>query len=248
MGLAFINPCNVSIKLLAVVPIMPLASVTETLERRSSCRAFTDQVVPQEVLDDLLGKAGMSPSGANVQPWQVHVLGPKKRAEMEEVINEKVAQGLFHSKTGESFDFRVYPGEATDELRGRQNACAEVMYGAAGIPREDKMGRMMQAMKNGVFFDAPVGIILTIDPSCVEGQLVDTGIFLQSLMLLAEEEGLSSCPQQFWGLWANTVREVLNINGLVVVGLSLGYGDKNAPINAARQPRLSLNEFVTTYE
>lgn len=227
---------------------MPLVSVTDALQRRYSCRAYTDQAVPEELLENLLRKAGMAPSGANVQPWQVHVLGPKKKAELAKTINEKVTQGLFHPKKGESLDFKIYSTEASDEIKSRQHACAEVMYSAAGIPRKDKMGRMAQAMRNAVFFDAPVGIILTIDPGCVEGQLVDCGIFLQSLMLLADEEGLSSCPQQFWGMWANTVREVLDTDGLVVVGLSLGYEDKDAPINNTRQPRLSPREFVTTYD
>ncbi len=227
---------------------MEVKSVAGALSSRSSSRGYTDKIVPKKILEDLLRKAGRSPSGGNVQPWQVHVLGPEKRSELERAIADKTAQGLFHSKNGESYDFRVYSPELSGELRKRYGACAEVMYGAAKITREDKTGRMLQAMKNGVFFDAPVGIIITVDPTCVEGQLVDCGIFLQSLMLLAEEEGLSTCPQQFWGLWANTIREVLNIDGLVVVGLSLGYRDNDAPINTARQPRLALNEFVTTYE
>jgi nitroreductase len=67
-------------------------SVTETLEQRYSCRAYTGQPVTQKVLEQLLLKAGMSPSGANVQPWQVHVLGPKKRDELTNVINKKVAE------------------------------------------------------------------------------------------------------------------------------------------------------------
>ncbi len=226
---------------------MSITSVSDALRQRHSCRGYIDKEVPQDVLENLIRKAGMSPSGVNLQPWQVHVLGPKKRAELANVINARTAQGLFHSKSGESFDFRVYPTEVKEELWARRTACSEIMYGAAGIAREDKAGRMMQAMKNAVFFDAPVGIIITIDPCSAEGQLVDCGIFLQSLMMLAEEEGLSTCPQQFWGLWANTVREVLGTDGLVVVGLSLGYEDKEAPINSARLPRLALNEFVTSY-
>lgn len=226
---------------------MSIISVSEALRRRHSCRVYTEQEVSQELLESLLRRAGMSPSGVNLQPWQVHVLGPNKRAELASVIGERTAQGLFHSKDGESFDFRVYPKDVKQELWARREACSEIMYGAAGIAREDKVGRMTQAMKNAVFFDAPVGIIITVDPCCAEGQLVDCGIFLQSLMLLAEEEGLSTCPQQFWGLWANTVREVLGTDGLVVVGLSLGYEDESAPINGARLPRLDLSEFVTRY-
>ena len=227
---------------------MTTITVREVLESRRSCRDFTDQIVPSELLKELLRGAAKSPSGANIQPWQVHVLGPRKRSELEDVILEKASQGLFHSTNGESFDFRVYPEKVTDELWARRNASAQVMYEAAGIAREDKAGRMMQAMQNATFFKAPVGIIITIDPCCAEGQLVDCGIFLQSLMLLAEEEGLSTCPQQFWGLWANTVREVLEIESLVVVGLSLGYRNEDAPINRAQQPRLSIEDFVVTYD
>jgi nitroreductase len=223
-------------------------SVSQALSNRSSCRGYTDKAVPHDLLEGLLAKAGRSPSGANIQPWQVHVLGPKKKAELENIVLEKAAQGLFHSTNGESFDFRVYPEKVTDELWARRSGSAQVMYDAAGIPREDKAGRMMQAMKNASFFDAPVGIIITIDPCCAEGQLVDCGIFLQSLMLLAEEAGLSTCPQQFWGLWADTVREVLDTESLVVVGLSLGYRDEDEPINTARQPRLDLEEYVIIYD
>ena len=224
------------------------ASVSYALSNRSSCRGYTDKAVPKELLEEILLKAGRSPSGANIQPWQVHVLGPGKKAELEKVVLEKAAQGLFHPTNGESFDFRVYPEKVTDELWMRRSDSAQVMYDAAGIPREDKQGRLMQAMKSAAFFDAPIGIIITMDPCCAEGQLVDCGIFLQSLMLLAEEAGLSTCPQQFWGLWANTVREVLGTENLVVVGLSLGYRDENAPINNASQSRLDISEFVTFHE
>jgi nitroreductase len=92
-------------------------------------------------------------------------------------------------------------------------------------------------------------MIITVDPCIAEAQLMDCGIFLQTVMLLAEEEGLGSCPQGFWALWPDTVRRVLGIkNELVVVGLAIGYTDSDAIVNTVRQTRLPLDEFVTVYE
>jgi len=40
------------------------------LQRRCSVRAFTDEPVPREIIEDCLRAAGSAPSGANQQPWQ----------------------------------------------------------------------------------------------------------------------------------------------------------------------------------
>lgn len=226
---------------------MTAVSVYEALKNRYSCRAYTDESVSIETLNRLFQRAALSPSGTNFQPWKLHVLTEEKKEELTKVVMERTMEGKFHSKRGESFDFRVYPENATEELWERRVACGERMYETIGIAREDKIGRITQVMKNAEFFGAPVGLILTVDPCVAEGQLMDCGIYMQSLMLLAEEEGLGACPQLFWALWANTVREVLGIDDMVVAGFSLGYPDKDAPINTVRQPRLTPEEYVTYY-
>jgi len=90
---------------------------------------------------------------------------------------------------------------------------------------------------------------MTVDPCIADAQLVDCGILLQTIMLLAEEAGLSSCPQAFWTMWPNTIREVLGLeNELVVVGLAIGYADTQAVVNSVRQPRVEMHDFIVTHD
>ena len=78
------------------------------------------------------------------------------------------------------------------------------------------------------------------------GQWADLGIFLQSMMLLAREHGLHTCPQEAWSLWGKTIRETTGIpdEEIVFCGMALGYGDPDAPINELRSERGALEEFV----
>ena len=194
------------------------SSVVNVLQNRFSCRAFLDKPVPKECLEALLQGAALSPSGTNLQPWKVHVLIGDKKASLVQAVMDKFPTAVH----GEGFDFRVYPEQMTDELRQRRFECGERLYQTLGIPREDKPGRIKQALENGTFFGAPVGLIITVDPAIAEMQLVDCGIFLQSLMLIAEEEGLGTCAQGFWALWPETVRKELNIeNEAIVCGVAL---------------------------
>jgi nitroreductase len=216
--------------------------VTDIISKRNSVRSFTEQPVPKELVEEILMVAGKSPSGSNLQPWIVHVVTGEVKEELTRLIGERAMT----NPTGEAGGMPIYPKKLLGPWKARRNDCAEVMYKQIGISREDKMARMMQVFKNFSFFDAPVGIIITIDTSLSESQIFDCGIFLQSLMLVAEERGLATCPQFCWSLWQNTVREVLKLddNEMITAGLSLGYENPDDPINKAAQPRLKSEEFI----
>jgi nitroreductase len=224
---------------------MPSTSVLNALQSRYSCRAYLDKPVAAETLQRLLTNASISPSGTNLQPCKVHVVKGEKIQQLQQAVKAKFMDNI----AGDGFDFRVYPENMSDALRQRRIDCGETLYNTLGIPRADRPARMKQTLKNSDFFGAPVGLIITVDPTITDGQLLDVGIMLQSIMLLAEEEGLSTCPQGFWTMWPNTIREVLGIdNELVAVGISVGYQDEDAIINTVRQSRLSFDEFVTIHE
>lgn len=221
-------------------------SVTQALENRYSCRAYLDKPVPDSILQRILSNARLAPSGSNLQPCKLHVVNSaSKRA----LLKQKIEEQFPSSPRGDGVDFSIYPEKISDDLRQRRFDCGETLYRTLGIANDDKPGRYRQAMKNSDFFGAPVGLIVTVDPCIGDAQLLDCGILLQSIMLLAEEEGLSSCPQAFWTLWPNTIRDVLGIeNELVVVGLAMGYQDPHALVNTVRQPRVDINDFVVMHD
>jgi nitroreductase len=115
-----------------------------------------------------------------------------------------------------------------------------------GIPREDKAARLNFFSRNWEFFGAPVGLIVTIDRQMQQGQWADVGMFLQSVMLLAREHGLDTCPQEAWAVWHRIIRAFLAVpdNEMVFCGMGIGYADRSHPVNALVSDRAPLAEFV----
>ncbi len=217
--------------------------VSEALNSRQCVRAFSDQPVELADIRALLELAGRAPSGGNLQPWKVHVVTGAAR---EELIQAVYAKAATHP-TGDAPDIAMYPPGLTEPWRQRRADCGELMYNKLGIAREDKAGRFAQGAKNMTFFGAPVGLIITMDRSMSESQMMDVGIFIQSIMLLAKEFGLSTCPQAFWQMWSDTIRENLGLDHeeMIMAGMSLGYVDDSDVAADIRQPRLPLDEYAT---
>jgi nitroreductase len=220
--------------------------VSEALATRKSIRAFRPEPVPLDTVKRILSLAARTPSGGNLQPWKVYVLIGEARAELVRRVAEARAQHPF----GEQPEYLIYPPNLTEPYRTRRFRIGEAMYALLGIPRENKLARAKAFARNWDFFGAPVGMIVTIDRQMQQGQWADVGMFLQSIMLLAREEGLHTCPQEAWAVWHRVIREYLGVpeNEMIFCGLSLGYADESAPVNALTSERAPLEEFVVVRE
>ena len=144
-------------------------------------------------------------------------------------------------------EFPTYPEAMKEPYRSRRFRCGETLYDTLEIPREDKIQRIMQVLKNFNFFGAPVGILITLDRSMAEPQCIDVGIMMQSLMLLAKESGLATCPQVSWSVWPKAVRSALDIdeNEKVMAWIAMGYELTDQKINNLQQPRAELSDLVS---
>jgi len=219
-------------------------SVTDALNTRITCRGFLDKAVPEDVLNRILTQSLRSPSGGNLQPWKLHVMTGKTLTEFKKRAVERTLAGKVEEPT-----YRAYPSPLWEPQRSWRYKLGNDMYDLIGIPRENKMGRVVWLAQNAKFFEAPVGIIITGHKSLEMPQHMDIGIFLQSIMLLAREEGLHTAPQGWWRNWTSVCHELLNIPGEeeVMVGMSLGYGDPKASVNDLYADRASLDEVATFY-
>ena len=217
--------------------------VSEALDSRFSCRAFKDTPVPRDTIIEILETAKRAPSGGNLQPWHVYVVGGDELAGFKKLIASKLPE----NPMGEGSEYNVYPPKLKEPYRSRRFKVGEDMYASIGVTREDKVGRLTQFARNFEFFGAPVALFFTIDRTMQEGQWADLGMFIQSIMLLAREHGLDTCPQEAWAIWYKTIGEFVNIpeEQMLFCGLGLGYRDPDAPINALRTDRAPLEEFVT---
>lgn len=218
--------------------------VTQAIKARHSVRAFTDQPVSDDVLREILELAGQSPSGANTQPWRVHVLKGAVMQRMQERF-----ESAFRSGERGTMDYTYYPEVWREPYKARRVACGFQLYDALGIRWEDRQRRLDQWAANYRAFEAPVMMIFLIDGVMQTGSYMDYGMFLQSLMLLAVEKGLGTCPQAALAEYPEIVRDELSLdaNVKVLCGMALGYEDKQASVNQYRTPREPVDNYVTFY-
>lgn len=217
-------------------------NVTEAIRGRHSMRQFLDKPVARELIEEILDIARYAPSGGNLQPWHVYVLSGQPRDRLVADVMGRIQE----SPMGQETEYNVYPPDLKEPYRSRRSKCGADLYASIGVPREDRMGRMRQFVRNWCFFDAPVGLFFTLDRQMEVGQWADVGMFMQNVMLLARERGLDTCPQEAWAAWHGVVREHVGFpdEEMLFSGMSLGYADPEAPINTLRTERAGPGEFV----
>jgi nitroreductase len=217
--------------------------VDEALTSRRSVRAFLPTPVADEVVKDILRVAARAPSGTNMQPWKVYVVTGTKKQEVSDAI---LNSGMRAEKATWD-EYRYYPDQFFEPYLTRRRAVGFSLYGLLGIGRRDTDQMRAQHDRNFVFFDAPVGMIFTIDRRLNKGSWIDHGMFLQSIMIAARGRGLHTCPQAAFAPYHRQIRPVLGIpdEEVVVCGMALGYEDETRPENALRTERAPLDEFVT---
>ncbi|MCP3668550.1 MAG: nitroreductase [Gammaproteobacteria bacterium] len=219
--------------------------VSDALKARKSTRAFLPQDVEQEKIERILGAARHAPSGTNTQPWQVAVVsGEKKQA-----LQNKMEQAFRNQEKGK-MDYQYYPLDWQEPYKGRRKACGLQMYKTLNITREDKDRQIDQWAANYRAFDAPVMLLFLIDPIGEQGSFLDYGMFLQSVMLTAVEEGLATCPQAALGEYPEIVKAELGYPDdiVLVCGMALGYEDAAALVNSYRTPRIEVEEFTKYFD
>lgn len=211
-------------------------NVTDIIAKRVSCRGFKKDPVDQALLEELFAKAQGAPSNCNVQPWQVLVVSGKKKDELK---NKLIQTVMTQQKPNPDFDWEIaYQGIH----RERQFGAANALYSAMGIEREDKQKRQLAMLRNWQFFEAPHVAFFTMDKYLNIMGAVDMGIYAQTLTLLLEEQGISSCMQGALGQFPGPVREMFDLpeERGVLFGMSFGYADDDNDANKARTDREEL--------
>lgn len=217
--------------------------LTDAIASRYSARAFLPEAVSSQVVERILQRAAQAPSGGNLQPWHVYGLSGSALS----ALIDEVAAKLPGNPRGEPQEYAVYPEKLHEPYRSRRYRCGEDLYASIGIPREDKMGRLMQFANNLNCFGAPVCLFFTIDRKMGKNQWAHLGMYMQTVMLLARQEGLHSCAQEAWSVWHQTVQRHLQLPPelMLYCGMALGYADDDAPINQWRTERAPSSEWLT---
>ena len=224
------------------------ASVDAAIENRFSARAFLPTPVPRQVLEDILRVARRAPSGTNAQPWKVYVLQGAKKDELVQKVCAAHDELRQHPELETKYraDYDYYPRHWVDPYLARRRQNGWSLYGLLGIGKGDKDKMHAQHQRNFRFFDAPVGLIFTLDRVMGRGSLVDYGMFLQNIMVAARARGLHTCPQAAWNDYASIVLPHVGATAdeMLVCGMSLGHADEAALVNTYSTPREEVASFT----
>ena len=220
----------------------PAETAEDAITSRRSIRRFLPDPVARETVEHLLAVASRAPSGTNIQPWKVYVVGGDTKAALTAAILEAHDSGAEYKR-----EYEYYPLEFTEEQLVRRRKIGWDLYGLLGIEKGDKDKMHAQHGRNFLFFDAPVGLFFTIDRALQVGSWLDYGMFLQNIMIAARGMGLHTCPQAAFANHHAIIREQLGISEdeIVICGMSLGYADGQAIENTLITEREPVEGFTT---
>ncbi|MDE2583999.1 MAG: nitroreductase [Betaproteobacteria bacterium] len=220
------------------------AMVDAAIQSRRSVRAFLPTPVPKASVEDILRIASRAPSGTNVQPWKVYVL----TGNAKEQLSEKILAAYNDPEEAQTHaeEYPYYPRQWVSPYIERRRKVGFDLYGLLDIKKGDAARMHEQHGRNYKFFDAPVGLIFTIDRIMQQGSWFDYGMFVQTIMLAARARGLDTCPQAAFTQFHRIIGEQLQLpeNEMVVCGMALGYADESKPENQLHTERAPLEDWV----
>ena len=219
-------------------------AVDAAITSRRSIRAFLPTPVAREDIEAILEVAARAPSGTNTQPWKVHVLTGAAKARLSDRILAAYtdpAQNRAHVE-----EYAYYPREWVSPFVDRRRKVGWDLYALLGLTRDNKAGMAAQHGRNYRFFDAPVGMIFTIDRIMEQGSWLDYGMFLQNIMVAARGRGLDTCPQAAFTQFHRIISDELGLpeNEMVVCGMALGFADPDKVENTLVTEREPVSAFA----
>ncbi len=223
-------------------------SVDDAITSRFSARAFLPRPVERQTIEDILRVASRAPSGTNTQPWRVYVLQGASRDSLVEKVcaaHDAIrANPQLAAEYREEYDY--YPEKWVSPYIDRRRENGWSLYGLLGITKGDKDRMHAQHQRNYRFFDAPVGLMFTLDRIMGRGSLVDYGMFMQNIMVAARARCLHTCPQAAWNGFARIILPHIGAgtDEMLVCGMALGWADEAAPVNGFHTPREPLSQFA----
>ncbi|SEI54915.1 Nitroreductase [Azotobacter beijerinckii] len=217
--------------------------VDEAIQSRRSVRRFLSTPVAQKVIRHILQIASRAPSGNNIQPWRVHVV----TGEVRQALCRDILQAASEAAEQHQAEYAYYPTQWVEPYLGRRRQNGFALYEVLGIGRDDRQRREQQMLRNYSFFDAPVGLLVTLDRCLNTGSYMDVGMFIENILVAARAQGLHTCAQAAFATFHAIVREHLPLNedDILVCGIALGHEDTQAPENRLLTERQPVEAFAS---
>lgn len=214
----------------------------DAILQRRSIRKFLPKPVSEETIRKIVSDALWAPSWGNTQPWEIVVATGNTLAQFKK---ENQAALISGKKPNPEVPI---PQEWPEAHQGRYKGIGKSVLGSLDIEREDVEGRSQWATNMYAFFDAPAMVMMTLDKElALEFAMLDIGSIMQTLCLLAHNEGLGTCIMAVSIYYPDIARRLLNIpdNKRVIIGTALGWPDLDSTVNQFDRQRGELNEFFS---
>jgi len=216
--------------------------VSDAVNSRKSIRAFLNTPIQTSLLINLLKIASRSPSGGNLQPWHIYLLNGNKMNDFKNFMK--------NWESPEKPQYDIYPSNLKEPYRTSRFDLGEAMYNLLDISRDNKAARFAHLMENFNFFGAPAALFCFVDETMGPPQWSDLGMFLQTFMLLAQEEGIDTCAQEAWAFKPESLREFFSVPEELNIfcGMAIGYQDTQAKVNKLHSDRRSPDTWLKIFE
>jgi nitroreductase len=222
-----------------------VSDVENIMMSRFANRFYLNRDVDLEVITGILEAARYAGTGANVQPWRVYVTTGAAKTALTDAIST-----AHHTAPGEhASEYRYLPDPLPEPFASRRRDFGSVFYGSLGIEHDDLAARAEQTARNCRFFDAPIGLVFTIDRRLEKGSWLDLGMFIQNIMLAAKARGLDTCTQEFLSRYHAVIRAHLPLapEELMVCSMAMGFGDPDWAKRRQPMPKAPLEEFASLH-
>jgi nitroreductase len=227
-----------------MTPTPQQQAVDHAITSRRSIRAFLPNTVDRRDIEEILRVASRAPSGSNTQPWKVYVLTNEPLREM----TDEIVDAFLHPDPSKHYteQYRYYPDQWHSPYQERRRAVGLALYQLLGLGKEDKAGMREQHARNFKFFDAPVGLVFSIDASMNTGSYIDFGCFLQNIMTAARARGLDTCPQAAFNAYHSIIRKHAKIpeSEVLMCCMALGVADPSKVENTLVSEREPVENFA----
>lgn len=220
-------------------------SFSDTVRARRSIRQFIPTPLSDQTIKEVLEEAQLAPSNCNTQIWSVHVVS----GETLKLLSERMLKAHYSGQESSdfSFDLSAFKGRYGE----RNSELGKHYYDLLSVKRDDKEGRARAVAKNYEFFNAPHVAFLFM-PAVGDSVRTagDLGLYGQTLMLSLASRGIGSIPLTSSASYTNVIRETLGISADMkfLHAIAFGHADMNAPANAKRMGRDSIEKSVTFHK
>jgi len=206
------------------------------IEERRSTRAFLERPVEREKIETLLNYATQAPSAINLQPWELTVVSGEEKKRLSRLLVKRMKERNISCGPGAKSPLPEYFVE-------RERGLLDTI-----LPNLPEQTPFQDFINEGScnFYGAPTAIIITLDQVFSSARLTDIGVFVGYLVLVAHALELGTCPIGLITAFDDDIKEALSIRDekQVVIGVALGYGDPDSPVNRSRSERVPIGDVA----